>query len=164
MNLIKSSPFNEFRHKRQIDNSNNDPTSVLPIASTAISHIQHLVSLVEQRPTTASMCSNELQVATALEGLRRRFPKVSARSSRNAATERYERSNTFRPYPNVRRTVRRPLTSKTVSKDIVISLEVGREKLPTKSEKAKLERSGSIIRGTQRLFSVKYLFGEANIA
>ena len=96
---------------------------------------------------TASMCSNELQVATprtgtALEGLRRRFPKVSARSSRNAATGRHERSNTFRPYPNVRRTVGRPLTSETVSKGIVISLEFGREKIPTKSEKAKLERSG----------------------
>ena len=151
------------------NNSNNDPASILPIASTAISHIQQLVSLVEQRPKTASMCSNELQVATsrtdtALEGLRRRFPKVSARSSRNAVTGRYERSNTFRPYPNVRRTVGRPLTSKTVSKDIVISLEFGREKIPTKSEKAKLERSGRIIRGTQRLFFVKYLFGEANIA
>ena len=107
------------------NNSNNDPASILPIASTAISHIQQLVSQVEQRPKTASMCSNELQVATprtgtALEGLRRRFPKVSTRSSRNAATGRYERSNTFRPYPNVRRTVGRPLTSKTVSRDIVI--------------------------------------------
>ena len=136
------------------NNSNNDPASILPIASTAISHIQHLVSLVEQRPTTASMCSNELQVATprtgtALEGLRRRFPKVSARSSRNAATGSHERSNTFRPYPNVRRTVGRPLTSKTISKDIVI-LEFGREKIPTKSEKAELERSRRIIRGTQR--------------
>ena len=91
------------------------------------------------------MCSNELQVATprtgtALEGLPRRFPKVSARSSRNAATGRYERSNTFRPYPNVRRTVGRPLTSKTVSKDIVISLEFGiRRKVSWKDQ---VESSG----------------------
>ena len=139
------------------NNSNNDPASILPIASTAISHIQQLVSLVEQRPKTASMCSNELQVATprtgtALEGLPRRFPKVSARSSWNAATGRYERSNTFRPYPNVRRTVGRPLTSETVSKDIVISLEFGREKIPTKSEKAELERSGRIIRAPNYCF------------
>ena len=103
------------------------------------------------------MCSNELQVATprtgtALERLPRRFPKVSARSSRNAETGRYERSNTFRPYPNVGRTVGRPLTSKTVSKDIVISLELGREKIPTKSEKAKLERSGRIIRAPNDCF------------
>ena len=130
------------------NHSNNDPASIQSIASTAISHIQQLVSLVEQRPTAASTSSNELQVATpragtALEELRRRFPTVSARSSRNAATGRYERSNTFRPYPNVRRTVGRPLTSETVSKDIVI-LDFGREKnlIPKKSEKAELERSG----------------------
>ena len=139
------------------NHSNNDPASIQSIASTAISHIQQLVSLVEQRPTAASTSSNELQVATpragtALEELRRRFPTVSARSSRNAATGRYERSNTFRPYPNVRRTVGRPLTSKTVSKDIVISLEFGREKIPTKSEKAKLERSGRIIRAPNDCF------------
>ena len=38
------------------------------------------------------------------------------------------------------------MTSETVSKDIVI-LDFGREKIPTKSEKAKLERSGRIISG-----------------
>ena len=76
------------------NHSNNDPASIQSIASTAISHIQQLVSLVEQRPTAASTSSNKLQVATpqagtALEELRRRFPTVSARSSRNAATGRY---------------------------------------------------------------------------
>ena len=71
------------------NHSKNDPASIQSIASTTISHIQQLVSLVEQRPTAASTSSNELQVATpragtALEELRRRFPTVSARSSRNA--------------------------------------------------------------------------------
>ena len=148
------------------NHSNNDPASIQSIASTAISHIQQLVSLVEQRPTAASTSSNELQVATpragtALEELRRRFPTVSARSSRNAATGRYERSNTFRPYPNVRRTVGRPLTSETVSKDIVI-LDFGREKIPTKSEKAELERSGRIISGfdINRKWDAKTLHNE----
>ncbi|CAH3155300.1 unnamed protein product, partial [Porites lobata] len=142
------------------------PASIQSIASTAISHIQQLVSLVEQRPTAASTSSNELQVATpragtALEELRRRFPTVSARSSRNAATGRYERSNTFRPYPNVRRTVGRPLTSETVSKDVVI-LDFGREKIPTKSEKAELERSGRIISGfdINRKWDAKTLHNE----
>ena len=148
------------------NHSKNDPASIQSIASTAISHIQQLVSLVEQRPTAASTSSNELQVATpragtALEELRRRFPTVSARSSRNAATGRYERSNTFRPYPNVRRTVGRPLTSETVSKDIVI-LDFGREKIPTKSEKAELERSGRIISGfdINRKWDAKTLHNE----
>ena len=148
------------------NHSNNDPASIQSIASTAISHIQQLVSLVEQRPTAASTSSNELQVATpragtALEELRRRFPTVSARSSRNAATGRYERSNTFRPYPNVRRTVGRPLTSETVSKDVVI-LDFGREKIPTKSEKAELERSGRIISGfdINRKWDAKTLHNE----
>ena len=73
------------------NHSNNDPASIQSIASTAISHIQQLVSLVEQRPTAASTSSNELQVATpragtALEELRRRFPTVSARRGVTALT------------------------------------------------------------------------------
>ena len=42
------------------NHSNNDPASIQSIASTAISHIQQLVSLVEQGPTAASTSSNEL--------------------------------------------------------------------------------------------------------
>ena len=80
------------------NHSNKNPASIQSIASTAISHIQQLVSLVEQRTTVASTSSNELQVATpragtALEELRRRFPTVLARSNRNAPTGRFERSN-----------------------------------------------------------------------
>lgn len=61
------------------NHSNNDPASIQSIASTAISHIQQLVSLVEQRPTAASTSSNELQVATPRAGtaleefIRRRY-------------------------------------------------------------------------------------------
>ena len=77
------------------NHSNNDPASIQSIASTAISHIQQLVSLVEQRPTAASTSSNELQVATlragtALEELGRRFPAVSARSSTGSPSSKYE--------------------------------------------------------------------------
>ena len=77
------------------NHSNNDPASIQSIASTAISHIQQLVSLVEQRPTAVSTFSKELQVATpqagtALEELGRRFPTVSARSSTGSPSSKYE--------------------------------------------------------------------------
>ena len=97
-------------------------------------------------------------------GATKAIPKSFSKVKQECCNRKVWKIQPFRPYPNARRTVERPLTSETVSKDIVISLEFGREKIPTKSEKAELERSGRIIRGTQLLFFVKYLFGEANIA
>ena len=46
------------------------------------------------------------------------------------------------------RSADRPLASEIVSKDVMI-LEIGREKVPTKAEKANLERSGEIISGVE---------------
>ena len=158
------------------NNSSDNSDSVIriqSIAQTAISQINHLVSLVEQRGTAAtaenvsltgqrSLIASESQASSsciepqrstpsnALEELRRRFPTLSrgtgSSRARNSSTGRYERSCTSRPYPSVRRSAGRPLASEVVSKDVII-LEIGREKVPTTSEKPELESSGRIISG-----------------
>ena len=90
---------------------------------------------------------------SALAELQRRFPTVSrgrAAANRDPVSGRYRRpsNSTSRPYPvvqNARRSAGRP-ASEIVSKDVMI-LEMGREKIPTKTEKPDLERSGRIISG-----------------
>ena len=159
------------------DNNSDSVIRIQSIAQTAISQINHLVSLVEQRGAAAtaenvslteqrSLTASESQASTssiepqrstpragtsnALEELRRRFPTLSrgtgASRARDPSTGRYERSCTSRPYPSVRRSAGRPLASEVVSKDVII-LEIGREKVPTKSQKPELESSGRIISG-----------------
>ncbi|KAJ7389599.1 Fibronectin type 3 and ankyrin repeat domains protein 1, partial [Desmophyllum pertusum] len=109
-----------------------------------------------QRPPAAtesqtSSSSNEQRSSgtstNALSELRRRFPTLSRGrgASRDPVTGRFDRSHTSRPY-SARRPAGRPLATEIVSKDVII-LEFGREKIPTKSEKHELERSGRIISG-----------------
>ena len=67
---------------------------------------------------------------------------------RDQRAGRYERSFTSVPYTStrLRRSVGRPSVSDIVSKDIII-VEIGREKIPTRSEKPDSESSGRIISG-----------------
>ena len=162
--------------------------SIQSIAETAINHINQLVSLVEhrspaatlendslnnQRPSAAtgslsqtSTSSNEQRSSgtsiNALSELRRRFPTISRGrgASRDPVTGRFDRSYTSRPY-TARRPAGRPLASEMVSKDVIV-LEYGKEKIPSKSEKPELERSGRIISGfdIDRKWDAKKLHSE----
>ena len=138
------------------------------VAQTAIDSINKLVCLVEQRgapnpeaaqsrrssiePETSADSTTAIRSVNALDELRRRFPTRSRRGGpfrvRDQRTGRYERSSASFPYTStsVRRSVGRPLASDIVSKDVII-VEIGREKIPTGSEKPQLESSGRIVTG-----------------
>ena len=162
------------------NNNSDNSDSVIriqSIAQTAISQINHLVSLVEQRGTAAiaenvslteqrSLIASESQASSsciepqrstpragtgnALEELGRRFPTLS----RGTGASRARNSSTGR---YERSCTSRPYPSirrsagRPLASEVVskdaIILEIGSEKVPNKSEKPELKSSGRIISG-----------------
>ena len=122
-----------------IEHGPTTASGTLRIPSNA--HVAEAADKGERQLTTSETTFvRQTQPAnSALAELQRRFPTVSrgrAAANRDPVSGRYRRpsNSTSRPYPvvqNARRSAGRP-ASEIVSKDVMI-LEMGREKIPTKT-------------------------------
>ncbi|XP_022778455.1 uncharacterized protein LOC111320014 [Stylophora pistillata] len=108
------------------------------IAESAIENITKIANIVQGRATTSN----------ALSELQRRFPTTSGRTAASSINTGTNRARAFRsrstPYSN--RNPGRPHGSSTVTKDVIV-IEYGKDRIPSKSEKVELEKSGRIICG-----------------
>lgn len=108
------------------------------IAESAIENITKIANIVQGRATTSN----------ALSELQRRFPTTSGRTAAGSINTGTNRARAFRsrstPYSN--RNPGRPHGSSTVTKDFIV-IEYGKDRIPSKSEKVELEKSGRIICG-----------------
>ena len=125
----------------------SDSQEIIRIAENAIEMITQLTNIVgRSNPmSTSSSNSGSSHSANAAEELHWRFPTAGSRGRNNTRdTSGHWRSRSA-PYPS-QRAVGRPLESLTVSRDVVV-IDYGQDRVPSKAEKAKLEKSKRVISG-----------------
>ena len=132
--------------------SGSQKEEIIRIAENAIENITRLTDIVGRSslPSDSSSSSGSLSSTNALQELQRRFPSVNSRGRNTTRGSLcYSRSTSApsaRAAPYNRRAPGRPTESPTVTKDVVV-IEYGHDRVPSKAEKAELEKSKRVISG-----------------
>lgn len=132
--------------------SDSQKEEIIRIAENAIENITRLTDIVGRSslPSDSSSSSGSLPSTNALQELQRRFPTVNSRGRNTTrGSPCYSRSTSApsaRAAPYNRRAPGRPTESPTVTKDVVV-IEYGHDRVPSKAEKAELEKSKRVISG-----------------
>lgn len=143
--------------------SDSQKEEILKIAENAIQSINQLTNIVGRSSALpGSSSSADSFHSNAVQELHRRFPTVGSRGRNTTrGVPGYSRSSSApsaRATPYSRRVPGRPAGSPTVTKDVVI-VEYGHDRVPSKAEKAELEKSKRVISGFEvcRDWSAKQL-------
>ena len=132
--------------------SDSQKEEILKIAENAIQSITQLTNIVGRSsvPSDSSSSADSLHSSNAVQELHRRFPTVDSRGRNTTrGVPGYSRSTSApsaRAAPYSRRVPGRPTGSPTVIKDVVV-IEYGHDRVPSKTEKAELEKSKRVISG-----------------
>ena len=132
--------------------SDSQKEEILKIAENAIQSITQLTNIVGRSsvPSDSSSSADSLHSSNAVQELHRRYPTVDSKGRNTTrGMPGYSRSTSApsaRAAPYSRRVPGRPTGSPTVIKDVVV-IEYGHDRIPSKTEKAKLEKSKRVISG-----------------
>ena len=142
--------------------SDSQKEEILKIAENAIQSITQLLNIVGRSgvPPDSSNSADSLHSSNAVQELHRRFPTVDSRGRNlTCGVPGYSRSTSApsaQAAPYCRRVPGQPARSPTVTKDIVV-IEHGHDRVPSKTEKAELEKSKRVISGFVEVWSATQL-------
>lgn len=132
--------------------SDSQKEEIIRIAENAIENITRLTDIVGRSnlPSDSSSSSGSLPSTNALQELQRRFPTVNSRGRNTTRGSPCYSRSTSAPSARAalynRHAPGRPTESPTVTKDVVV-IEYGHDRVPSKAEKAELEKSKRVISG-----------------
>ena len=131
--------------------SDSQKEKILKIAENAIQSITQLTNIVRRSsvPSDSLSSADNLHSSNAVQEVDRRFPTVDSRGRNTTRGVPGYSCSTSAPSARAatysRRVPGRPTGSPTVIKDVVI--EYGQDRVPSKTEKAELEKSKRVIPG-----------------